>query len=31
VYGDMLATLRSGAVDAVVDDDAVFVPLAGSA
>jgi polar amino acid transport system substrate-binding protein len=31
VYGDMLAALRSGAVDAVVDDDVVFVPLAGSA
>lgn len=31
VYGDMLATLRSGAVDAVVDDDVVFVSLAGSA
>jgi polar amino acid transport system substrate-binding protein len=28
VYGDMLAALRSGAVDAVVDDDVVFVPLA---
>ena len=31
VYADMLAALRSGAVDAVVDDDVVFVPLAGSA
>jgi polar amino acid transport system substrate-binding protein len=31
VYGDMLAALRSGAVDAVVDDDVVFVPLADSA
>ena len=31
VYGDMLAALRAGAVDAVVDDDVVFVPLAGSA
>jgi polar amino acid transport system substrate-binding protein len=30
VYGDMLAALRSGAVDAVVDDDVVFVPLAGA-
>lgn len=29
VFGDMLAALRSGAVDAVVDDDVVFVPLAG--
>jgi polar amino acid transport system substrate-binding protein len=28
VFGDMLAVLRSGAVDAVVDDDVVFVPLA---
>jgi polar amino acid transport system substrate-binding protein len=28
VFGDMLAALRSGAVDAVVDDDVVFVPLA---
>jgi polar amino acid transport system substrate-binding protein len=31
VYGDMLAALRSGTVDAVVDDDVVFVPLADSA
>jgi polar amino acid transport system substrate-binding protein len=31
VLGDMLAALRSGDVDAVVDDDAVFVPLADSA
>ena len=30
VYGDMLAALESGDVDAVVDDDVVFVPL-GSA
>ncbi len=29
VFGDMLAALRSGAVDAVVDDDVVFLPLAG--
>jgi polar amino acid transport system substrate-binding protein len=29
VFGDMLAALRSGEVDAVVDDDVVFVPLAG--
>jgi polar amino acid transport system substrate-binding protein len=28
VFGDMLAALRSGEVDAVVDDDVVFVPLA---
>ncbi len=27
VYGDMLAALESGDVDAVVDDDVVFVPL----
>jgi polar amino acid transport system substrate-binding protein len=27
VYGEMLAALRSGEVDAVVDDDVVFVPL----
>ncbi|WP_343239528.1 ABC transporter substrate-binding protein [Streptomyces sp. SID9913] len=27
VFGDMLAALRSGEVDAVVDDDVVFVPL----
>ncbi|MET7339046.1 ABC transporter substrate-binding protein [Nonomuraea sp. NPDC005650] len=27
VYGDMLAALEAGAVDAVVDDDVVFVPL----
>lgn len=27
VYADMLAALRSGEVDAVVDDDVVFVPL----
>jgi polar amino acid transport system substrate-binding protein len=31
VFGDMLAALRGGEVDAVVDDDVVFVPLAGSA
>jgi polar amino acid transport system substrate-binding protein len=31
VFGEMLGALRSGAVDAVVDDDVVFVPLAGSA
>lgn len=31
VFGDMLAALRAGDVDAVVDDDVVFVPLAGSA
>lgn len=30
VFGDMLTALRSGAVDAVVDDDVVFVPLADS-
>lgn len=27
VFGDMLAALESGAVDGVVDDDLVFVPL----
>ncbi|GAT81924.1 glutamine-binding protein [Streptomyces sp. F-3] len=27
VFGDMLAALKSGEVDAVVDDDVVFVPL----
>ncbi|MEU5099913.1 ABC transporter substrate-binding protein [Streptomyces sp. NPDC020996] len=27
VYGDMLAALETGDVDAVVDDDVVFVPL----
>lgn len=27
VYGDMLTALTAGAVDAVVDDDVVFVPL----
>ncbi|MCC5574901.1 amino acid ABC transporter substrate-binding protein [Microtetraspora sp. AC03309] len=27
VFGDMLAALRSGEVDGVVDDDVVFVPL----
>ncbi|PRC56330.1 amino acid ABC transporter substrate-binding protein, partial [Mycobacterium sp. ITM-2017-0098] len=27
VYADMLAALLSGQVDAVVDDDVVFVPL----
>lgn len=27
VFGDMLTALRSGEVDAVVDDDVVFVPL----
>ncbi|WP_231750874.1 ABC transporter substrate-binding protein [Mycobacterium sp. NAZ190054] len=27
VYADMLAALRTGEVDAVVDDDVVFVPL----
>ncbi len=27
VYGDMLAALEAGAVEAVVDDDVVFVPL----
>ena len=31
VLGDMLGALRSGDVDAVVDDDVMFVPLAGSA
>lgn len=31
VFGDMLAALRAGDVDAVVDDDVVFVPLADSA
>lgn len=30
VYADMLAALRSGEVDAVVDDDVVFVPLGES-
>jgi len=30
VFGDMLAALRAGDVDAVVDDDVVFVPLADS-
>ncbi|MFV2176245.1 substrate-binding periplasmic protein [Actinomadura sp. LOL_016] len=30
VYGDMLAALETGAVDAVVDDDVVFVPLGES-
>ncbi|MBK6887798.1 MAG: amino acid ABC transporter substrate-binding protein [Tetrasphaera sp.] len=30
VYADMLAALKSGAVDAVVDDDVVFVPLGES-
>lgn len=30
VYGDMLAALESGDVDAVVDDDVVFVPLGES-
>jgi len=30
VLGEMLAALRAGDVDAVVDDDVVFVPLAGS-
>lgn len=30
VYADMLAALKSGEVDAVVDDDVVFVPLGGS-
>jgi polar amino acid transport system substrate-binding protein len=28
VFGDMLTALRTGEVDAVVDDDVVFVPLA---
>ena len=28
VFGDMLSALRSGAVDAVVDDDVALVPLA---
>lgn len=28
VFGEMLGALRSGVVDAVVDDDVVFVPLA---
>ena len=31
VFGDMLAALRANKVDAVVDDDVVFVPLADSA
>ncbi|MCW2895370.1 MAG: amino acid transporter substrate-binding protein [Actinomycetia bacterium] len=31
VFGDMLAALRAGDVDAVVDDDVVFVSLAGAA
>ena len=30
VYGDMLAALSAGEVDAVVDDDVVFVPLGDS-
>ena len=30
VYEDMLAALRSGRVDAVCDDDVVFVPLGES-
>jgi len=30
VYGDMLAALQAGEVDAVVDDDVVFVPLGES-
>jgi len=30
VYGDMLAALEAGDVDAVVDDDVVFVPLGES-
>jgi polar amino acid transport system substrate-binding protein len=30
VYADMLAALKSGDVDAVVDDDVVFVPLGES-
>lgn len=30
VSGDMLAALRAGDVDAVVDDDVAFLPLAGS-
>lgn len=30
VYGDMLSALGSGTVDAVVDDDVVFVPLGES-
>jgi polar amino acid transport system substrate-binding protein len=30
VFGDMLAALRAGEVDAVVDDNVVFVHLAGS-
>jgi polar amino acid transport system substrate-binding protein len=30
VYAEMLAALRSGEVDAVVDDDVVFVPLGES-
>ena len=30
VYADMLAALKSGEVDAVVDDDVVFVPLGES-
>jgi polar amino acid transport system substrate-binding protein len=30
VYADMLAALESGEVDAVVDDDVVFVPLGES-
>ena len=29
VLGDMLAALRAGDVDAVVDDDVVFLSLAG--
>lgn len=31
VFGEMLTALRAKEVDAVVDDDVVFVPLAGSA
>ena len=30
VYADMLAALKAGEVDAVVDDDVVFVPLGAS-
>lgn len=30
VFADMLSALRGGAVDAVVDDDVVMVPLAGN-
>jgi ABC-type amino acid transport substrate-binding protein len=31
VFGEMLAALRTGSVDAVVDDDVALVPLADAA